>query len=62
MKSEENAAGDEMAADLTLVIQRQTLTVDHNILQLTFEQEIVQDTKLWYTTEEQQKMVKKDHG
>ena len=46
MKSQENAAGDEMAADLTLVIQRQTLTVDHNILQLTFEQEIVQDTKL----------------
>ena len=46
MKSEENAAGDEMAADLTLVIQRQTLTVDHSILQLTFEQEIVQDTKL----------------
>ena len=46
MKSEENAAGEEMAADLTLVIQRQTLTVDHSILQLTFEQEIVQDTKL----------------
>ena len=42
----------DMAADLT---------VDHNNLQLTFEREIVKDTKLWYTTEEQQ-MVKMDHG
>ena len=48
MSSQENAGRDEMAADLTLVIQRRTrtLTMDHNILQLTFEQEIVQDTKL----------------
>ena len=46
MSNEENAGRDEMAADLTLVIQRRTLTVDHNILQFTFEQEIVQDTKL----------------
>ena len=59
MSSQENAGRDEMAADLTLVLQRQTLTVDHNNLQLTFEQEIVQDTKLWYTLEEQQTMVKK---
>ena len=46
MSSQENAGRDEMAADLELVIQRRTLTVDHNILQLTVEQEIVQDTKL----------------
>ena len=39
---------------LTLVIQRRTLTVDQNNLKLTFEQENVEDTKLWYTTEEQQ--------
>ena len=54
MSSQENAARDEMAADLTQVIQRRTLTVDHNNLKLTFEQENVEDTKLWYTTEEQQ--------
>ena len=52
MSSDENSGGDDMAADLT---------VDHNNLQLTFEREIVKDTKLWYTTEEQQ-MVKMDHG
>ncbi|CAH3182137.1 unnamed protein product [Porites evermanni] len=46
MSSKENAERDEMAADLAPVIQRRTLTMDHNILQLTFEQEIVQDTKL----------------
>ena len=46
MNNEENAGRDEMAADLTLGIQRRTLTVDHNILQFTFEQETVQDTKL----------------
>ena len=62
MSSQENAGRDETAADLTLVIQRRTLTVGHNILQFTFEQEIVQDTKLWHTTEKQQKMVKMDHG
>ena len=62
IRSQENAGRDEMAAALTLVIQRRTLTVDHNILQLTFEQKIVQDTKLWYTTEKQQKMVQIDHG
>ena len=54
MSSQENAARDEMAAHLTLVIQRRTLTVDQNNLKLTFEQENVEDTKLWYTTEEQQ--------
>ena len=32
-----------MAADLTLVMHRRTLTTDHNNLQLTFEQEIVDD-------------------
>ena len=52
MSSHENSKRDDMAADLT---------VDHNNLQLTFEREIVKDTKLWYTTEEQQ-MVKMDHG
>ena len=46
MSSQENARRDEMAADLALVIQRRTLTVDHNVLQLPFEQEIVEDTKL----------------
>ena len=46
MSSQENAGRDEMAAHLAPVIQRRTLTVDHIILQLTFEQEIVQDTKL----------------
>ena len=30
-----------MAADLTLAIQRRTLTTDRNNLQLTFEQDIV---------------------
>ena len=46
MSSQENAARDEMAAHLTLVIQRRTLTVDQNNLKLTFEQENVEDTKL----------------
>ena len=46
MSSQENAARDEMAAQLTLVIQRRTLTVDQNNLKLTFEQENVEDTKL----------------
>ena len=46
MSSQENAGRDEMAAHLSPVIQRRTLTVDHNILQLTFEQENVEDTKL----------------
>ena len=46
MSSQENAARNEMAAHLTLVIQRRTLTVDHNNLKLTFEQENVEDTKL----------------
>ena len=32
MSSQENAGRDEMAADLTQVIQRRTLTVDHNNL------------------------------
>ena len=59
MSSQENAGRDEMAAHLSPVIQRRTLTVDHNILQLTFEQENVEDTKLWYIMEKQQKMVKK---
>ena len=44
--SDENAGQDEMAADLRPVIQRRTLTVDHNILKLTFEPEIGEDTKL----------------
>ena len=39
--SQGNLKGNEMAADLTLVIQRRTLTTDRNNLQLTFEQEIV---------------------
>ena len=34
------------AKNLTLVIQRRTLTVDQNNLKLTFEQETVEDTKL----------------
>ena len=46
MSSQENAGRDEMAGDLTQVIQKRTLTVDHNISQLNFEQEIVEDTKL----------------
>ena len=46
MSSQENAARDEMAAHLTLVIQRRTLTVDQNNLKLAFEQENVEDTKL----------------
>ena len=46
MSSHENAGRDEMAGDLTQVIQKRTLTVDHNISQLNFEQEIVEDTKL----------------
>ena len=37
MSSNENSGRDDMAADLT---------VDHNNLQLTFEREIVKDTKL----------------
>ena len=40
-RSQENLKGNEMAADLTLVMHRRTLTTDHNNLQLTFEQEIV---------------------
>ena len=54
MSSQENAGRDEMAAHLAPVIQRRTLTMDHNNLKLTFEKENVEDTKLWYTTEEQQ--------
>ena len=46
MSSQENAGRDEMAGQLTLVIQRRTLTVDQNNLKLTFEQENVEDTKL----------------
>ena len=46
MSSQENAGRDEMAAHLTQVIQRRTLTVDQNNLKLTFEQENVEDTKL----------------
>ena len=46
MSSQENAGRDEMAADLALVIQRRTLTVDQNNLKLTFEEETVEDTKL----------------
>ena len=44
--SQENAGRDEMAADLRPVIQRRTLTANHNILKLTFEPEIGEDTKL----------------
>ena len=54
ISSQENAGRDEMAAHLAPVIQKRTLTMDHNNLKLTFEQENVEDTKLWYTTEEQQ--------
>ena len=54
MSSQENAGRDEMTAHLAPVIQRRTLTMDLNKLKLTFEQENVEDTKLWYTTEEQQ--------
>ena len=39
--SQGNLKGNEMAADLTLAIQRRTLTTDRNNLQLTFEQDIV---------------------
>ena len=39
-RSQGNLKGNEMAADLTLVMHRRTLTIDHNNLQLTFEQEI----------------------
>ena len=46
MSSQENAERDEMAADLAPLIQRRTLTMDHNNLKLTFEQQNVQDTKL----------------
>ena len=46
MSSQENAGRDEMAAHLAPVIQRRTLTMDHNNLKLTFEQENVDDTKL----------------
>ena len=42
-RSQENLKGNEMAADLTLVMHRRTLTTDHNNLQLTFAQEIVDD-------------------
>ena len=41
MSSQENAGRVEMAAHLALVIQRRTLTMDHNNLKLTFEQENV---------------------
>ena len=54
MSSQDNAGRDEMAAHLAPVIQRRTLTMDHTNLKLTFEQENVEDTKLWYTTQEQQ--------
>ena len=40
-RSQENLKGNEMAADLTLVMHRRTVTTDHNYLQLTFKQEIV---------------------
>ena len=40
-RSQENLKGNEMAADLTLVMHRRTLSTDYNNLQLTFEQEIV---------------------
>ena len=46
MSSQENAGRDEMAAHLAPVIQKRTLTMDHNNLKLTFEQENVEDTKL----------------
>ena len=46
MSSQENAGRDEMAAHLAPVIQRRTLTMDHNNLKFTFEQENVEDTKL----------------
>ena len=36
-RSQENLKGNEMAADLTLVMHRRTLTTDHNNLQLTFK-------------------------
>lgn len=52
--SDKNAGRDEMAADLRPVIQRRTLTANHNILKLTFEPEIGEGTKLLYSTEEQQ--------
>ena len=54
MSSQENAARDEMAAHLAPVIQRLTLTMYHTNLKLTFEQEKVKNTKLWYTKDEQQ--------
>ena len=41
MSTQENAERDEMAAHLAPVIQRRTLTMDHNNLKLTFEQENV---------------------
>ena len=41
--SQGNLKGNQMAADLALVIQRRTLTTDHNSLQLTFEKEIVEN-------------------
>jgi len=40
-RSQGNLKGNKMAADLTLVMHRRTLITDHNNLQLTFEQEIV---------------------
>ena len=46
MNSRENAGRVEMAAHLAPVIQRRTLTMDHNNLKLTFEQENVGGTKL----------------
>ena len=54
MSSQENAGRDEMAAHLAPVIQRLTLTMYHTNLKLTFEQEKVKNTKLWYTKDEQQ--------
>ena len=40
-RSQGNLKGNEMAADLTLVMHRRTLSIDHNNLQLTFEQRII---------------------
>ena len=54
MSSQENAGRDEMVAHLAPVIQRRTFTMYHTNLKLTFEQENVENTKLWYTKDEQQ--------
>ena len=47
MGSKGNTGTDEMAAALTLVTQQKIWTKDHSNLQLTFEQVILEDTKLW---------------